>query len=188
MAIFSTWGVDYVKVDRFILNIVLMPALHVFTFNLFSCNRDVEPEHWAKFRDAINATGRPIVFSIIAQGQKDSWTWGNATGEVYHSQSKLDTILVFYWFVCSICKGNLWRTTGDIMNSFRGFTSNLDRQVLNTIMLTSASCLGSCDCLDLMVSMREYRSLTRLLIQLKTAFGTMYCMYPSIPVMSFSVL
>jgi alpha-galactosidase len=70
---------------------------------MYSCNRDVEPEHWAKFRDAINATGRPMVFSIIAQGQKESWIWGNATG-------------------------NLWRTTHDIMNSFDGFVSNLDLQ------------------------------------------------------------
>ncbi|XP_065827407.1 uncharacterized protein [Oscarella lobularis] len=83
MAQFAAMGADYIKVD--------------------SCNRDVEPEHWAVFRDAINATGRPMVFSIIAQGQKESWTWGNATG-------------------------NLWRTTHDIMNSFGGFTSNLDAQ------------------------------------------------------------
>jgi hypothetical protein len=50
--------------------------------SMYSCNRDVEPEHWAKFRDAINATGRPMVFSIIAQGQKESWIWGNATGTI----------------------------------------------------------------------------------------------------------
>eukprot|EP01121_Diplochlamys_sp_Union-15-3_P017135 TRINITY_DN5972_c0_g1_i1.p1 TRINITY_DN5972_c0_g1~~TRINITY_DN5972_c0_g1_i1.p1 ORF type:complete len:529 (-),score=71.78 TRINITY_DN5972_c0_g1_i1:40-1626(-) len=83
MARFAEFGADYIKVD--------------------SCNRDVEPSHWATFRDAIIATKRPMIFSIIAQGQKDSWVWGNETG-------------------------NLWRTTNDIMNNWNGVLSNLDNQ------------------------------------------------------------
>jgi alpha-galactosidase len=84
MSLFASFGVDYVKVD--------------------SCNRPVAPEHWAVFRDALNATGRHIAFSIIAQGQDASWVWGNATG-------------------------NLWRTTYDIMNTWAGVMANLDGQV-----------------------------------------------------------
>ena len=63
-----------------------------------------------------------MVFSIIAQGQKESWTWGNATGK--------KTYYIYTYFITwHIYTGNLWRTTHDIMNSFGGFTSNLDAQV-----------------------------------------------------------
>jgi alpha-galactosidase len=59
---------------------------------------------YAKFRDALAQAGRPIVFSICNWGVKAPWTWGPTTG-------------------------NLWRTTGDINDTYDrmsviGFSQN----------------------------------------------------------------
>lgn len=65
----------------------------------------LDPEvQYAKFRDALAEAGRPIVFSICNWGVKAPWTWGPATG-------------------------NLWRTTGDINDTYDrmsviGFSQN----------------------------------------------------------------
>jgi len=59
------------------------------------CNSEgLDPEvQYAKFRDAFAQSGRPIVFSICNWGVKAPWRWGPKTG-------------------------NLWRTTGDISDSY----------------------------------------------------------------------
>jgi alpha-galactosidase len=65
----------------------------------------LDPEvQYAKFRDALAQAGRPIVFSICNWGVKAPWSWGPATG-------------------------NLWRTTGDINDTYDrmsviGFSQN----------------------------------------------------------------
>jgi alpha-galactosidase len=65
----------------------------------------LEPDvQYPKFREAIAQSGRPIVFSICNWGVKAPWTWGPHTG-------------------------NLWRTTGDISDTYDsmsliGFTQN----------------------------------------------------------------
>jgi alpha-galactosidase len=72
---FADWGVDYLKYDN--------------------CNNQGldAVERYTKMRDALKATGRPIVYSICEWGQNDPWLWG---AEV----------------------GHLWRTTGDISDNF----------------------------------------------------------------------
>ncbi|HXN94444.1 MAG TPA: glycoside hydrolase family 27 protein [Candidatus Acidoferrales bacterium] len=72
---YASWGIDYVKIDW--------------------CNAEgLEPEvQYAKLRDALANSGRPIVFSICNWGVKTPWRWGPATG-------------------------NLWRTTGDINDTY----------------------------------------------------------------------
>lgn len=50
---------------------------------------------YTRMRDALHAAGRPVVFSICEWGQNKPWEWG---GEV----------------------GHLWRTTGDIYDSYDG--------------------------------------------------------------------
>ena len=59
------------------------------------CNAEgLDPEvQYGKFRDALANSGRPIVFSICNWGVKTPWRWGPATG-------------------------NLWRTTGDINDTY----------------------------------------------------------------------
>jgi alpha-galactosidase len=65
----------------------------------------LDPEvQYAKFRDALAQAGRPILFSICNWGVKAPWTWGPGTG-------------------------NLWRTTGDIKDTWDrmsviGFSQN----------------------------------------------------------------
>jgi len=72
---YASWGIDYVKIDW--------------------CNAEgLDPEvQYAKLRDALVNSGRPIVFSICNWGVKTPWRWGPATG-------------------------NLWRTTGDINDTY----------------------------------------------------------------------
>ena len=59
------------------------------------CNAEgLDPEvQYTKFRDALAQSGRAIVFSICNWGVKTPWRWGPKTG-------------------------NLWRTTGDISDSY----------------------------------------------------------------------
>ena len=72
---YAEWGVDYVKVDW-----------------CHAEKLDAEVQY-AKFRDALAQTGRPIVFSICNWGVDAPWKWGPRTG-------------------------NLWRTTGDISDNY----------------------------------------------------------------------
>ncbi|MCK2240244.1 NPCBM/NEW2 domain-containing protein [Crossiella sp. S99.2] len=73
--LFASWGVDYLKYDN--------------------CNNQgVDAKmRYRKMRDALKATGRPIVFSICEWGQNKPWEWAQDTG-------------------------NLWRTTGDINDTW----------------------------------------------------------------------
>ena len=76
---YASWGIDYVKIDW--------------------CNSEgLDPEvQYAKFRDALVHSGRPVVFSICNWGVKTPWRWGPTTG-------------------------NLWRTTGDINDTYDRMT------------------------------------------------------------------
>ncbi len=80
---YFAWGVDYVKIDW--------------------CHTEgLDPQkQYAKFRDALVQSGRPIVFSICNWGRNQPWTWGPATG-------------------------NLWRTTGDIQDNWASVLKILD--------------------------------------------------------------
>ncbi|TLY81137.1 MAG: glycoside hydrolase family 27 protein, partial [Gammaproteobacteria bacterium] len=72
---YAAWGVDYLKYDW------------CFTQGLDA------PTAYSTMRDALLATGRPIVFSICEWGKSKPWSWAPAVG-------------------------NLWRTTGDIVDCF----------------------------------------------------------------------
>jgi alpha-galactosidase len=78
--LFASWGVDYLKYDN--------------------CNNQgVDAQtRYKKMRDALAATGRPILFSICEWGQNQPWTWGQSVG-------------------------NSWRTTGDISDSYSKMVS-----------------------------------------------------------------
>jgi alpha-galactosidase len=53
---------------------------------------------YQKMGDALRATGRPIVFSLCQYGRNNVWNWGAAVG------------------------GNLWRTTGDISDTWESMS------------------------------------------------------------------
>ena len=80
---YASWGIDYVKEDW--------------------CNTSgLDPQtQYTVMRNALNATGRAIVFSLCDWGANSPWVWGPSTG-------------------------NLWRTTGDIQDNWNSMLSNLD--------------------------------------------------------------
>src|SRR5215207_3255474 len=84
--LFASWGVDYLKYDN--------------------CNNQgVDARmRYTKMRDALAATGRPIVYSICEWGQNQPWTWAQDVG-------------------------NLWRTTGDINDTYAKMVSIAKRNM-----------------------------------------------------------
>ncbi|MFF1608740.1 glycoside hydrolase family 27 protein [Amycolatopsis sp. NPDC058278] len=77
--LFASWGVDYLKYDN--------------CFNNGSNSQEDYIRRYSAMRDALKATGRPIVYSICEWGDFAPATWAADVG-------------------------NLWRTTGDITNSW----------------------------------------------------------------------
>lgn len=74
---YAAWGVDYLKCDW--------------------CNTSTQDAQASSklMRAALNASGRPIVFSMCEWGTAKPWLWAEGTG-------------------------NLWRTTGDIYDRWEG--------------------------------------------------------------------
>ncbi len=83
---FADWGVDYLKYDN--------------------CNNQgVDAKlRYTTMRDALRATGRPIVYSICEWGQNKPWEWAADVG-------------------------HLWRTTGDISDSWGSMLSILKQNL-----------------------------------------------------------
>jgi alpha-galactosidase len=83
---YAAWGVDYLKFDW--------------------CSTDgVDPKFaYPTMRDALKATGRPILFSMCEWGTSKPWTWARGVAHI-------------------------WRTTGDISDRWTSFTRLLDQQV-----------------------------------------------------------
>ena len=83
---FADWGVDYLKYDN--------------------CNNQgVDAKlRYTTMRDALKATGRPIVFSICEWGQNKPWEWAADVG-------------------------HLWRTTGDISDNWGSMLSILKQNL-----------------------------------------------------------
>lgn len=81
-AIYAAWGIDYLKYD-------LCSARRIY-------KQTTEETRglYQKMGDALQRTGRPIVYSLCEYGVGDVWKWGPAVS------------------------GNLWRTTGDIQDNW----------------------------------------------------------------------
>ncbi|MFJ5779799.1 NPCBM/NEW2 domain-containing protein [Streptomyces sp. NPDC093094] len=83
---FADWGVDYLKYDN-------------------CSNQGVDArKRYTTMRDALEATGRPIVFSICEWGESKPWEWASDVG-------------------------HLWRTTGDINDSWGSTLSILKKNL-----------------------------------------------------------
>ncbi|MFL6075908.1 MAG: glycoside hydrolase family 27 protein, partial [Mycobacteriales bacterium] len=82
--LFASWGIDYLKYDNCNNNGSTTTAQYI--------------ARYSAMRDALAATGRPIVYSICEWGVNAPWTWAGSVG-------------------------NLWRTTGDIGPSFSSMLS-----------------------------------------------------------------
>jgi len=77
---YAQWGIDYLKYDW-------CGARNIY-------EDDDMQAVYQKMGDALQATGRPIVYSLCQYGRADVWKWGPDVG------------------------GNLWRTTGDIRDTY----------------------------------------------------------------------
>ncbi|WP_433363442.1 glycoside hydrolase family 27 protein [Actinoplanes sp. CA-142083] len=81
---FAAWGVDYLKYDN---------CYAAESCGQYTCSSSNETERYAAMRDALLASGRPIVFSVCSWGTDAVWRWGAGYG-------------------------NLWRTTADIQPTY----------------------------------------------------------------------
>jgi alpha-galactosidase len=85
---YADWGVDYLKYDLCSLTPSVEKA------GSLEKGQAVQAAAYEKMRDAIKATGRPMVYSLCQYGINQPWRWGASVG------------------------GDLWRTTGDISDRF----------------------------------------------------------------------
>lgn len=88
---FASWGIDYLKYDW-------CSAAIIYS------NDKLQPVY-QKMGAALQATGRPIMYSLCEYGMGKVETWGPKVG------------------------GNLWRTTGDIRDEWSSMISNIEKQV-----------------------------------------------------------
>lgn len=88
---FAEWGIDYLKYDW-------CSAGNIY-------KDDALQPVYQKMGDALQATGRPIVYSLCEYGMGGVEKWGPEVG------------------------GNLWRTTGDIRDEWSSMIENVEKQV-----------------------------------------------------------
>jgi alpha-galactosidase len=115
---YAAWGVDYLKYDACFAAVCLPKGA--------TAGADAPPYEWCNLveqhvpasqvayrtmHDALQLSGRPIVFSMCEWGNAQPWAWAKDVG-------------------------NLWRTTGDITDCWdctrdyaRGFVKLLDLQI-----------------------------------------------------------
>ncbi|HVY85723.1 MAG TPA: glycoside hydrolase family 27 protein [Caulobacterales bacterium] len=98
---YARWGVDYLKYDWCNTGATGadLPA-HVHQLNPVSA--------YLLMSQALQATGRPIVFSLCEWGNSEPWLWARNLG-------------------------NLWRTTGDIADVWEGHPQAWNMGVMNII-------------------------------------------------------
>ena len=84
---YAAWGIDYLKYDLCGLRDQMKGASP-------KAAHEIMIDAYVKMRDALRATGRPIVYSLCQYGDGAVWRWGADVG------------------------GNLWRTTGDINDHY----------------------------------------------------------------------
>ena len=89
-ATFASWGVDYLKYDN--------------CNNAGSTTTQQYIDRYTAMRDALAATGRPILYSLCEWGVNQPWTWAPSVG-------------------------NSWRTTGDISDSYGSMLSIFQQNV-----------------------------------------------------------
>jgi alpha-galactosidase len=90
---YAAWGIDYLKYDLCSFNDLMKKAPSHETANKMMIDA------YVKMGAALRHTGRPIVYSFCQYGNDDVWKWGEQAG------------------------GNLWRTTGDINDTYARMTT-----------------------------------------------------------------
>ncbi len=89
---YAGWGIDYLKYDL----CGFREIMHEKAGDDHNAQAtQMMKDAYEKMNKALAATGRPIVYSLCQYGWADVWTWGPQVG------------------------GNLWRTTGDIDDTYK---------------------------------------------------------------------
>jgi alpha-galactosidase len=88
---FAAWGIDYLKYDWCSAGMIYK-------------DDQLEPVY-QKMGDALQATGRPMIYSLCEYGRENVEKWGAQVG------------------------GNLWRTTGDIRDEWSSMMGDIEKQV-----------------------------------------------------------
>jgi alpha-galactosidase len=91
--LYASWGVDYLKYDLCSYSVLMLAAEADHPDQANIANQMMH-DAYAKMRRALDHTGRPVILSLCQYGQDDVWKWGATVG------------------------GNLWRTTGDINDTY----------------------------------------------------------------------
>jgi alpha-galactosidase len=95
---FASWGVDMVKMDW-----CYHPAL--------------PPKNvYQMFRDSLNKTGAPILFSVCEWGEQEPWTWGMETANIWRATGDH---IPFFWLPEGHKIG--WSTV-EIIENFKGLS------------------------------------------------------------------
>jgi len=99
---YAEWGVDYTKVDW-----------------CYAENQNALAS-FSLIRDAIKASGRPMVLSICEWGFSKPWLWGEGVGHLWRTTLDIED--------CWDCS-TIYVDNGKEMENFLGFTKILDLQV-----------------------------------------------------------
>ena len=93
-ATYAKWGVDYLKYDMCSYGNIIDKKVGKPNAANAEKRLAMDKAAYEKMHQALLATGRPIVLSMCQYGWDDVWKWGATVG------------------------GNLWRTTGDINDTY----------------------------------------------------------------------
>jgi alpha-galactosidase len=91
--LYASWGVDYLKYDLCSFHTVMQEAIQQSPADSAISSRLMRAAY-VKMRQALDHTGRPIIFSLCQYGLDRVWEWAPGIG------------------------GNLWRTTDDISDNW----------------------------------------------------------------------
>ncbi len=91
---YASWGIDYLKYDLCSFRDIMQQEAPNDPQKQF----EIQKTAYEKMHKALEATGRPIIFSLCQYGWNDVWKWGPEVG------------------------GNLWRTTDDISDHYDRMT------------------------------------------------------------------
>ncbi len=94
-ATYAGWGIDYLKYDMCSYGSMMEKKYGKPSAANAAVRLKVDEAVYRKMHEALLATGRPIVLSMCQYGWDDVWNWGAGVG------------------------GNLWRTTGDINDTYK---------------------------------------------------------------------
>jgi alpha-galactosidase len=106
----AAWGIDYWKFDN-------------CNTDVYTSKRMKSPQYYPIMRDALQHTGKPILFSMCQWGQDNVWEWGASVG-------------------------NSWRISGDITNNWASVVSI----AAQAATLSQYAAPGGFNDLDMMVS------------------------------------